>query len=77
MPRELITIQVGQCGNQIGCRFWDRAHREHSAHNPQWVYDDPLSRCDFSQAKVVVRKGQIPGMHIATEINELVVYAKI
>jgi tubulin epsilon len=23
MPRELITIQVGQCGNQIGSRFWE------------------------------------------------------
>jgi len=22
MPREIIALQVGQCGNQIGCRFW-------------------------------------------------------
>ena len=29
MVREVITIQVGQCGNQIGCRFWDLALREH------------------------------------------------
>ena len=25
MPRELVTIQCGQCGNQIGCRFWELA----------------------------------------------------
>ena len=31
MPREIITIQVGQCGNQVGCRFWDMALREHAA----------------------------------------------
>lgn len=30
MPRELITLQVGQCGNQIGWRFWDLALREHA-----------------------------------------------
>ena len=29
MPREVITIQVGQCGNQIGGRFWELALREH------------------------------------------------
>lgn len=43
MPRELITIQVGQCGNQIGCRFWDMALREHAAHNPKGRYDEALS----------------------------------
>lgn len=31
MPREIITVQVGQCGNQIGCRFWEMALREHAA----------------------------------------------
>jgi tubulin epsilon len=31
MPRELVTVQVGQCGNQIGCRFWDIALREHAS----------------------------------------------
>lgn len=27
----LIDVLVGQCGNQIGCRFWDLALREHAA----------------------------------------------
>ncbi|KAK7091905.1 hypothetical protein V1264_009523 [Littorina saxatilis] len=38
-----IVVQVGQCGNQIGCRFWDLALREHAAVNKQGVYDEPLS----------------------------------
>jgi len=25
MPREIITLQVGQCGNQIGSEFWRQA----------------------------------------------------
>ncbi|GBF94543.1 tubulin epsilon chain [Raphidocelis subcapitata] len=43
MPREIVTIQVGQCGNQIGCRFWEMALREHAAYNPDGVYDAALS----------------------------------
>jgi len=29
MPREIITLQVGQCGNQIGGEFWQRLCSEH------------------------------------------------
>eukprot|EP00043_Microstomoeca_roanoka_P008585 m.82624 g.82624 ORF g.82624 m.82624 type:complete len:455 (-) comp14308_c1_seq1:19-1383(-) len=29
MPRELITVQVGQCGNQIGNEFWKQLCAEH------------------------------------------------
>lgn len=43
MPRELITIQVGQCGNQLGCRFWELALREHAAYSSKPVFDDSLS----------------------------------
>lgn len=35
--------QVGQCGNQIGCRFWELALREHAAHNKGGRYDEALS----------------------------------
>ncbi len=38
-----ITIQIGQCGNQIGCRFWDLALREHSNINKKGVFDEALS----------------------------------
>jgi len=29
MPREIISLQVGQCGNQIGAAFWKRLCGEH------------------------------------------------
>ena len=48
----MVTIQVGQCGNQIGCRFWEMCLREHlaspdhkrmtSAAQPH-EYDDAMS----------------------------------
>jgi len=27
--REIIQIQVGQCGNQIGAKFWETIIKEH------------------------------------------------
>ncbi|XP_053382709.1 tubulin epsilon chain-like [Mercenaria mercenaria] len=38
-----IVVQVGQCGNQIGCRFWDLALREHATVNKHGTYDESLS----------------------------------
>ncbi|CAF9903378.1 MAG: gamma-tubulin [Heterodermia speciosa] len=29
MPREIITIQAGQCGNSIGSQFWQQLCQEH------------------------------------------------
>lgn len=29
MPREIITLQIGQCGNQIGFEFWKQLCQEH------------------------------------------------
>jgi len=29
MPREIIHVQVGQCGNQVGCAFWTALQKEH------------------------------------------------
>ncbi|KAG5930199.1 hypothetical protein E4U53_002287 [Claviceps sorghi] len=29
MPREIITIQAGQCGNSIGSQFWQQLCLEH------------------------------------------------
>ena len=43
MPRELITIQVGQCGNQVAMRFWDLALQEHARYNKNKIFDDSLS----------------------------------
>ncbi|XP_002128990.2 tubulin epsilon chain [Ciona intestinalis] len=38
-----IVIQVGQCGNQIGCRFWDLCLREHACYSRNGIYDDAIS----------------------------------
>ena len=29
MPREIVHIQAGQCGNQIGSKFWEIISDEH------------------------------------------------
>ena len=29
MPREIVHIQAGQCGNQIGAKFWEMIADEH------------------------------------------------
>ena len=42
MGTQSIVIQVGQCGNQIGCRFWDLALREHAKVNKNGNFDDAL-----------------------------------
>ena len=38
-----VVVQVGQCGNQIGCCFWDLALREHAAVNKKGIYDEAIS----------------------------------
>ncbi|KAL7428112.1 hypothetical protein ACHAXH_003253 [Discostella pseudostelligera] len=40
MPREIITLQVGQCGNQIGGEFWKQLCLEHG------IQPDGLARDD-------------------------------
>lgn len=44
MPREIITLQVGQCGNQIGGEFWKQLCLEHGI-TPEGTLRDPW---DFS-----------------------------
>ena len=43
MPREIITVQVGQCGNQIAMRFWDLALREYKLYHQKGIFTDSLS----------------------------------
>jgi tubulin epsilon len=43
MVRELITVQVGQCGNQIAARFWELALDEHAQYSRADLYDEALS----------------------------------
>jgi hypothetical protein len=39
MPREIIGIQVGQCGNQIGTEFWKQLCREHGISDEGYLED--------------------------------------
>ena len=39
MPREIVTLQVGQCGNQIGSEFWKQLCREHGI-SPDGILED-------------------------------------
>ena len=43
MVREVVTIQVGQCGNQISWRFWDLVLREHVQQNRLGNFDESMS----------------------------------
>ena len=43
MPRERITVQVGQCGNQLAMRFWDLALREYKHYHEKDLFTDSLS----------------------------------
>jgi tubulin epsilon len=64
MPRELVTIQVGQCGNQIGYKFWELLLSEHSKNNKSGQYDEALS----SFFRNVDRDSSLP---IGSEITDL------
>ena len=46
MPREIITLQVGQCGNQIGMEFWKQLSIEHGI-NPEGMVDEKSSMSAF------------------------------
>ena len=46
MPREIITIQVGQCGNQIGMAFWELLLQEHATEFKKSAKTAPI----FNQA---------------------------
>ncbi|KAH8343217.1 tubulin gamma-2 chain-like [Drosophila kikkawai] len=39
MPSEIITLQLGQCGNQVGFEFWKRLCLEHGI-SPNGVLED-------------------------------------
>ena len=39
MPREIITLQLGQCGNQVGMEFWKQISAEHGI-NPNGILEE-------------------------------------
>ncbi|GMI47053.1 hypothetical protein TrCOL_g169 [Triparma columacea] len=42
MPREILTLQVGQCGNQIGSEFWKQLCAEHGIQPDGLLSDSSL-----------------------------------
>lgn len=40
MPREIVHIQAGQCGNQIGAKFWEIISDEHGISTNGTPQDD-------------------------------------
>nr|ANM86118.1 tubulin gamma-2 chain [Stygiella incarcerata] len=43
MPREIITLQIGQCGNQIGSEFWKQLCGEHGI-SPEGIIEEYAAR---------------------------------
>ena len=68
MPREIITVQVGQCGNQLGLGFWQLALREHSLYNKSLIYDEALS--SFFRNVDSRKNGQVD-LNPGSKINDL------
>ena len=46
MPREIITLQVGQCGNQIGMEFWKQLCLEHGI-SKEGILEDFATQVHF------------------------------
>lgn len=46
MPREIITLQVGQCGNQIGNEFWKKLCSEHAISSEGVLNEDVIKSTD-------------------------------
>ena len=47
MVREIVHVQVGQCGNQIGNAFWNTMRKEHRlGADGKWEgnMEDPIDR---------------------------------
>ena len=59
--RNIIHLQVGQCGNQIGMKFWDLLGEEHALdNNGKFIGDDPLQ-----SARLDVYYNETGGMGLA------------
>lgn len=68
MPREIITVQIGQCGNQLGLRWWDVMLQESKAH-PKYedarqavFYDGPNGRLKARCVAVDMEQGVLHSM---------------
>ncbi|RRT82872.1 hypothetical protein B296_00007453 [Ensete ventricosum] len=69
MPREIITIQVGQCGNQIGMEFWKQLCLEHG------IGKDGLLEDFATQARPIPTSlSALSGFGLACSVRFLISY---
>lgn len=64
MPREVITVSVGQAGNQLGHRFWELAVQEHAAHDASGRFPDAMCAaegCRLGGGWCRLRRALTPG----------------
>ena len=51
MPREIITLQVGQCGNQVGSEFWRKV-----SHDCECRLLNSGQRCSYRLQRLAMAK---------------------
>ncbi len=56
MPREIITLQVGQCGNQIGGEFWKQLCLEHGIEPTGQLLKAPVNPSSGTTSAIDDRK---------------------
>jgi tubulin epsilon len=61
MPRELITVQVGQCGMQLGTKFWELALEEHATHQRAEAKSASSNSRRGGTSKSALHRGQQQG----------------
>jgi len=66
MPREIITLQVGQCGNQIGGEFWKQLCLEHGI-SPNGILSNPAGSSPMASSGEDTSKN----MHIPYPIADV------
>ena len=65
MPREIVHIQCGQCGNQIGAKFWEIISDEHGVDpNGEFHGDSELQQERIEVQLVIIYIEYIEYFHI-------------
>jgi len=58
--REIVHLQVGQCGNQIGCKFWEVVSDEHGI-QPDGLYGGTPTEAELQLARINVYYNEAQG----------------
>uniref|UniRef100_A0A7N5KDI8 Tubulin/FtsZ GTPase domain-containing protein n=1 Tax=Ailuropoda melanoleuca TaxID=9646 RepID=A0A7N5KDI8_AILME len=58
----MVVVLVGQCGNRMGCCFWDLALREHAEANQKGIYNKAINsffRNDDTRVSLVISSARV------------------